>query len=100
MKNLLIILILASLYGCGPSQTVDGQSNLIRYRDDRSGVTCWAIRGSHGISCLPDIQPQRQQTQAIERRPKGDTPAGEQFQTGPVPASTPTPRIQAEAFQL
>jgi hypothetical protein len=62
MKNLFVILLLASLAGCD--------------------------------------QPKCQRSQAEDSRGSGYTPAGEQFQTGPVPASTPTPRSQVEVFQL
>lgn len=81
--TLLLLATLLALTGCGPSQSRDGQSDLLRYRDDKNGVTCWAINGGHSISCLPDSQ-LRQQT-AVGAK---------------IPASTPTPRQHDEVFQL
>ncbi|HEX8596730.1 MAG TPA: hypothetical protein VF682_26125 [Pseudomonas sp.] len=62
--TLLLLATLLALTGCGPSQSRDGQSDLLRYRDDKNGVTCWAINGGHSISCLPDSQLRQQATQS------------------------------------
>ncbi len=72
----LILIVLVSLAGCGPSQSRDGSRDLLRYHDDQAGVTCWSLVGASGLSCLPDQANPRQQ------------------------ASTPAPRRPEEVFQL
>jgi len=73
--TLWLLATLLALTGCGPSQSRDGQRDLLRYRDEKSGVTCWAINGNSSLSCLPDSQ-FHQQPASVEK----------------IPASTPTPR--------
>jgi hypothetical protein len=106
MKYLFIILALAAVVSCDlqqtPSHASDGSGSLTRYRDEENRVTCWKVRGADGLSCLRDQtqqDQQNQQTRDEDSRGSGDTPAGEQFQRGPVTTST-TLRRQVEAFQL
>lgn len=99
---LLLALAAAAYADQSPStpHAAEGNGSLTRYRDEERGVTCWKVRGADGLSCLPDLAPQCQRSQAEDSRGSGNTPAGEQFQGGPTPASTPTPRSHREAFEL
>lgn len=91
--TVLLLALAAAAYADQPQPLIDVQHDSVR------GVTCWILH-DRAISCLPDSQLKRQESQALEHRQIGETPAGEQFQNGPVPASTPTPRSHREAFQL
>jgi hypothetical protein len=50
MKWIIAALIL--LQSCGPSQTRTGTSDLLKYTDESSAVTCYKLNGYTGISCV------------------------------------------------
>ncbi|EIK94045.1 hypothetical protein PMM47T1_24164 [Pseudomonas sp. M47T1] len=76
------------------------EQNVISVQHDKyRGVTCWVLNDS-ALSCLPDSMLVRQPDQAAEELQNGDSPAAEQRQDGVNPASTPTPRMHREVFQL
>lgn len=90
------VLLLASAacaYADQPQPMIDVQHDSVR------GVTCWILH-DQAISCLPDSQLLNRGITEADQREYGEAPAGEQFQRGPTPASTPTPRSHREVFQL
>lgn len=83
MRSLITTLLLIILASAAQADSLP--RGVMVFHDDARAVTCWLYQGSNdgGISCLPDSQ-FRQQTHVGAE----------------IPASTPTPRQQPEAFQL
>lgn len=77
-----LLLIVGQAYAEQIEQVISVQ------HDSHRGVTCWILNNT-GISCLPDSSCLLEPAKAPTRD-----------QDSPTPASTPTPRGDAERFRL
>jgi hypothetical protein len=52
MKLLFVLLFLVGCNATPKSEVIDGSADLLKYRDETNGVTCYRVRLYEGVSCI------------------------------------------------